>query len=220
MHYHCEIIMPKTKDIENDVEKLMSPFSENNKDEEEALQPFWDWYQIGGRWSGAKEMCSYDSNKLDDFYKALNDNKITVSGLQCGKQEVSPASQIPIVDKLWNEFFPTENGEMTECPVFKHSNNEDSVLSCDICLVEDIPDDLKCCTVIIGGPGYNNELLPQFVMRDSVWNGVNHMDIDWDKNVKTAINMFKEKTKSYRKEYIEKVTPKNDWICVTIDYHS
>lgn len=51
MHYHMEIIMPpmEADQIEKSVADLMAPFDENN--EEIANRHFWDWYQIGGRFS-------------------------------------------------------------------------------------------------------------------------------------------------------------------------
>jgi len=225
MHHHCEIIMPRTKDIGEAIKEIMKPFDENKENEEYASgSSFWDFYVIGGRWAGIKETCGYGEEKMTEFYAALKDNKITVSGFQSGKQTISPASQIPLVDKLWNDFFPTENGEITPCPMFDHSNNQydsDDLLSCDICLVEEIPKNLTCSRVIIAGQNYNDTgLEATFMLCDSQWNGVNHMPINWGKNVKTAIEMFEKQLANYKEEYRDKVTPKPDWLCITIDYHS
>jgi len=54
MHFLAFVIIPKrSKNIEAAVAKAMAPFSE-----EDHSRGFWDWYQIGGRWSG--HLSGYD----------------------------------------------------------------------------------------------------------------------------------------------------------------
>ena len=222
MHHHCEIIMPPTKDIGKAIESIMHPFYEGQ--EEPSGNEFYDFYVIGGRFAGTKETCGFAQEKMDEFYDALKEKKVTVSGLQCGKQEIKPASQIPMVDELWNGFFPTENGEIAPCPMFAHSNNQydsNDLLSCDICLVEEIPKTLKASRVIIAGPTYDDAgIEATFMISDDFWNGVNHVKTIWDGNVLSALEMMKEKLGGYREEYKEKIIPKSNWICITVDYHS
>lgn len=224
MHYHCEIIMPRTKNIGEAIERIMKPFSENHDNSEDISgNEFWDFYVVGGRWAGTKEACEYDEKKIAKFYEALKDKKITVSGLQAGKQTLSPASQIPVVDKLWNNFFPTESGEITSCPKFSHSNDQydsNDLLSCDICLVEEIPESLTCSRVIIAGFSYDDTIEATFMLCDSQWNGVNHMPVTWNRNVKTAIKMFEKSLVNYKEEYRNRVLPQPNWLCTTVDYHS
>lgn len=225
MHHHLEVIMPPSKDIGNDLAKIMNQFSENKENQKEIDgNEFWDFYVIGGRWAGTKEMCGYDEDKLKFFYQRIRDERITVSGFQVGKQEISPAEQIPTVDAIWNEIFPTENGEITKCPVFAHSNNQydsDDFISCDICRFDEIPEKLECSRVIFAGPDYKGEgIQPTFMICDEVWNGVNHMKTNWDGKIKSAIKLFTEKMNHYREEYKEKINPKPNWICITVDYHS
>lgn len=225
MHHHCEIIMPPSNNISEDIKKIMAPFDENphENEDEDTSQGFWDWYIIGGRWAGTKETCRHDPNKISAFNAELNRAGVTVSGIQCGKQELSPASQIPFVDKLWNDMFPTQNGEIVSCPLFNHSNNQynsNDLLGCDIATLDDLPEKLNCSRVIIAGPNYKDDLAVSFMLCEDIWNGVNHMPIDWDGTVQTALAQFKETLSAYRKEYREKVTPQNNWLCVTIDYHS
>lgn len=225
MHYHLEVIMPPTNNIDKALESILSQFDENYNSEDGATgNEFWDFFVVGGRWAGAKETCRYDAGKMEAFYKEMNEKKVTVSGLQCGKQKLDPANQIPMVDDLWCKYFPTENGEITPCPLFSHSNNQydsNDLLSCDICKVDEIPSQLKVERVIIAGPDYDDEKLEaKFMLCGDQWNGVNHMPIDWDGMVLSAIEKYKDKIKSYKDEYRNKQTPKPDWICVTVDYHS
>ena len=223
MHHHLEVIMPPTKDIGIALETIMNPFSEHVKDNE-GYEAFWDFYTMGGRWAGHKELFTYPDDKLDLFYEKIREAKITVSGLQCGKQEISPASQIPKVDKIWNEIFPTENGEIIACPIFKHSNNQydsDDLISCDITRLEDVPPGYKAARVIIAGPNhYDTNIEAKFMLADSAWNGVNFMPIDWDGKIETAVEKYKEDLKSYREDYKAKQIPQKNWLCITIDYHS
>lgn len=224
MHYHCEVIMPPTTDIGGALEEILSPFSEHkDEDEEWTGNEFYDWYVVGGRFAGTKETCGYTEERLEKFYEALRNNKITVSGLQCGKQEISPAEQIPMVDKLWNEIFPTEKGEVVPCPLFAHSNNQydgNDLISCDICLVEEIPKKLEAARVIIAGPKYDDKLGITFMISYDMWNGTNFVRTDWDGFVLSALHMMKKNVRAYKDEYREKITPKPNWICVTVDYHS
>lgn len=225
MHYHLEVIMPPSNDIQATLEEILKPFSENERDNEDySGHAFWDFFVVGGRWAGTKESCTYDSDKLEQFYKQINEAKITVSSVQCGKRELQPSSQIPVVDKMWNDLFPTENGEITPCPIFAHSNNQydgNSLISCDICRVDEIPDSLNCSRVIIAGLSYDDSVIEaKFMFCEDQWNGVNHMPIDWDGNVKNAIEKYVKTLSTYKEDYKEKLIPKPNWICVTVDYHS
>jgi hypothetical protein len=220
MHFHLEVIMPPTKDIEAALDKILLPFSEHEKDSD---RPFWDYYGIGGRWAGTKETCRYDAEKLEQFHKNLKAAKMTVSSIQMGKQKLEPASQIPMVDQMWNELFPTETGEITPCPLFAHANNQfdsNDLLACDICRVDEIAEKLTAHRVIIAAPGYQDELEAQYMLSVDEWNGVNFVQSAWDGKVLTVLEMFKSKIDHYTEEYQAKVTPQPNWICVTVDYHS
>jgi hypothetical protein len=52
MHYHAEVLIKDLVNIEDSIEKAMEPFKETWKEEE--ISGFWDWWQIGGRWTGIK----------------------------------------------------------------------------------------------------------------------------------------------------------------------
>lgn len=228
MHMHCEIVIPPTEDVEGAVETVMKPFRE---EEEDACHPFWDWYVIGGRFAGNKRMGRYDKDILDAFHQWLQDEKVTVSGLQCGKQELQPASQIPKVDAKWNEMFPPPDGKRLPCPLFAHSNDQyghdgKGTLPDDICTLADTPG-ITCARVIIAGPGYNSDTddytgppKAVYMVCEDQWNGVIHMKIDWDRTIKSALTGHAKHIESYKEQYREKMTPQDDWLTVTVDYHS
>jgi hypothetical protein len=217
MHYHLEIIIPRTDDVESAVANILAPFDENGTDDEDGYRKhsFWDWYVIGGRWAGAKLEA-----KLGDmapFYDELKKRNVTVAGLQCGKQTLQPASQIPLVDAMWREMFP-ESG-LDVCPLFDHSP---SVIVGDICTLKEMPERLSASRVIIAGPSYDDpdKFKAVHMIEGSVWNGVSHVDTTWDGNVLNAVNAWRERIAGYADEYQSKNTPTDEWITVTVDYHS
>jgi hypothetical protein len=212
-HYHLEIVMPPTDDVQKAVEKILAPFDEDN---DEASGPFWDFWVIGGRWSGEKLTCALDKTRMDAFFRALSDKRVTVHGLTCGKQEISPASQIPMVDALWREFFP--DSPLKVCPLFRHFNDQyaHSTDFPDVMPLKDVPVELTAERVIIVGP----DLQPASMLQQKFWNGVSWIDAKWDGKLTTALVMHRERLKGYRAEYAKQIDPQPDWLVITVDYHS
>jgi hypothetical protein len=224
MHHHLEIVLPPVEDIETAVAQILKPFDENGQDEDghRNSHAFWDFYVIGGRWAGAKLEAMLDQPKLEQFKAELASRKVTVSGLQFGKQELSPASQIPLVDALWNEFFP--DSPIKVCPLFKHFNDQyqNSEGFPDIMRLAGMPKSLTASHVIIAGPGWQDDgsLEAKYMLQTSIWNGVTHVDAKWDGSVLAAIEEHKKRLEDYKPEYIAKASPTDDWLVVTVDYHS
>jgi len=221
MHEVLEIVMPQVDDIEKAVSQIMEPFNENGDYEERICGGFWDFYIIGGRWAGHKLTAGLDKDALKAFYDDLKIKEVTVSGLQCGKQEISPASQIPLVDELWTSYFPEYAGRA--CPLFNHSNNqyENDCLYGDVLRIKDVPDGVSCSRFIVANYDYDGDKLEAKTMfSDSIWNGVNHEKTDWDGMLRTALSKHINETSNYSQEYKDENTPDDDWIVVTVDYHS
>lgn len=224
MHFKCEIIMPPTDDIEAAVATVLEPFSETG---EESRHAFYDWYVIGGRFAGSKMQASIAPNKLKQFYDWLKAEGCTVSGVQVGKHELQPRSQIPKVDSKWSEMFPEHAGP---CPLFAHSSDQyakSGTLPGDICTVEQIPEGLTAVRVIICKPGFQPEadswtgpVEAAFMLADDVWNGCNFMEVAWDRKVTTALEKYKEKLADYTPAARKALMPRPDWICVTVDCHN
>jgi hypothetical protein len=228
MHSHLEIIIPPTDDIEGSIAAVMKQYDESldpKNEDYSTKHVFWDWYVIGGRWAGNKLMAKFDPVKIEEFQKWCAAEKLTVSGVVAGKQRLQPESQIPKVDAKWNELFGTN----TACPMFDHSNdqygrNGDGTLPDDVLRLGDLPDRVTCSRVIFAGPSFNHEakeghgkytgpLESKFMFCDEVWNGCNHMKVEWDGTVKQALEKYRE---SFRKDFL----PTADWLVVTVDYHS
>lgn len=212
MHYHLEVIMPPTGDIQKSLESILAPFDEGDK---EQSSTFWDWWVIGGRWAGAKREASFPQDKLDAFRQWLTDEGVTVSGIQCGKQEISPASQIPKVDTKWREMF----GITGPCTLFRHSNTEGDALEGDVCKLGEVAN-VTASRVIIAGPAYGGGVEACFMVEQEHWNGVTHIKTVWDGTLNSALAMWKDRSASYKNEWIEAHTPTDEWLVVTVDYHS
>ncbi len=217
MHYHCEIVIPPTADAEASIAEILAAFDENGKDEDgnDNRYAFWDWYVIGGRWAGTKMMAKVDKAKIEQFEAWMQAEKITVSGLTAGKQTLSPADQIPKVDRKWREMF----GGTGPCPMFDHSPK---TIGGDICRLVDVPPGMTCCRVIIGGPSWRDDgtLEAKSMISDSMYNGVDWVDTAWDKTLPAALALHRKRFEHAKPDYREKVTPGDDWLAVTVDYHS
>lgn len=224
MHYHLEVILPPVANLVEAVAQILEPFREEGEDEEgnQNFHAFWDWYVIGGRWAGAKLEATLNLEKKEAFYAELTKRGVTVSGVQAGKQKLQPESQIPMVDALWCEYFP--ESPLKVCPFFDHFNNQyqNSDGFPDVMRLKDVPRELTASHVIIAGPTWKDDesLEARYMLQDSIWNGVTHVDTKWDGKVQTVIDEHKERLKNAKPEYAAKHIPQDDWLVVTIDYHS
>lgn len=228
-HAHLEVIFPKVENVEDAVAKIMSEFNENQDDRWMAGKyGFWDWYVIGGRWSGQKIMCMVDPVKLESYVAELVARKVTVHGLQAGKQEIHPVDQIPMVDKLWCDMFP-EIAHIAKCyPQFKHFNNqyESSSRYPDVMSLKDVPKSLEAERVIIASFDFDPESKTwsnktkfdaQYMIARAEWNGVSHIDTVWDGKIETAVKMHADRI---NEKVRDQLVPNDDWLCVTVDYHT
>lgn len=214
MHYHLELIIPPTGYVDDTVKDAMSAFAEEIYDPDygewrDNPQGFYDWYVIGGRWTGAKAEALISEDEIDLFTDHLMNIGITVSGLQAGKPTLQPVDQAETVDALWCQWFPQWPG--TQCPLFDHYNE-----GSDIWPLDAVPPGLTAAKVLI----YNGDY-PVFMLDTEIWNGVTHQPTAWDGNVLDAAQQWREalSTRSYNEDFKRKSTPGSDWLAVTIDFH-
>lgn len=223
MHTHLEIVMPPTDDVKAAVGQILRPFQVEGIDRLASYSRyrFWDFYVIGGRYSGAKLLAMFDSERRKEFDAELQRRGVTVSGFTCGKQELDPASQIPMVDRLWVEFFP--NSPIKACPLFSHYNDQyiHSDGFPDILRIEDMPQSLEAGHVIVAAFDPVDEgFEAEYMVEEFVNNGVTLFKTGWDGLVASALADHKERLKKCHPKMEERCTPKDDWLVVTVDYHS
>jgi hypothetical protein len=226
MHYHLEIILPPTEDIEAAVAQVMAPFQEepsDSDDEENSNYPFWDFYVIGGRYAGEKLKALLGEDEINAFSDKLKDLNITVSGVRCGKETLEPYSQVAIIDKLWNEAFP--NSPVKKCPFFSHFNNQyvHSVGYPDVMKLGELPMGFKASKVIIAGPhweGHPGKLEAKRMDKDAIYNGVDYQTTTWDTRVHSSVTAYVQQLSNASEERKATHVPTDDWLVVTVDYHS
>ena len=183
MHYHCEIILPPGVPIKETVAQVLRPFNETLPEDDEGKCPgFWDWYQIGGRWTGAHDP-SYDP-------------------------EADPRNRAEPGDPLGQP-----NGVLwpTRWAPFEG----------DVMPISAIPEGLSCARLIVAGPSYDDSKIEaSFMLSDSIWNGVNFEKTNWDKTVQGGLSMFSEHCSMRSEQWVQRHLPTDDWLAVTVDYHS
>ena len=214
MHYHLEIVIPPTEDIEKAISEIMTPFDENGEDSDHA---FWDFYSIGGRWAGNKTKSKLDPEKLKSFYDWMKSENVMVKGFTCGKEELANKETEEKVDAKWREIFPEAGNK---CLLFKHSNNQyDEFLDGDICPISEVPDNFECERIIFASK-HDNKYQADCMIQTEYWNGVSLNKTVWDGHFDNAIKIMNEEYSYYKDEYRKEKTPKSDWLVVTVDYHS
>jgi len=224
-HYHCEILIPPTDEVATAVELVLRRFDESGdptEEEEDNRYAFWDYFVIGGRWSGSKMQAGLDPAKVEAFYEWLRTEKVTISSVQFGKQTLSPSDQREKVDAKWNEMFPSE--KLIPCPIFSHSGES---MPGDIMKLRDVPERLRAERVIIARPGfemvskdYTGPIEAAFMLARDAWNGCNHMPVKWDGSIAAALADYRDDLSRCSPAYRAVVEPTEDWLAVTVDYHS
>lgn len=214
MHYHLEIIMPpcSPSEIEARVSEIMAPWEEGGKDEygDEQRHGFWDWYEIGGRYTGSHRRASFDPEKLSVFYDAIRDAGVQIKGLVLGKEELATDADRAKVESLWREFFPDDE---IGCQDFKDYDGADV----DYRTVEAIGKHLSAYRVIVADWHEWKEernLRAKRMLTKEIWNGVEHQDAKWTGSVPDLISEVRS-VDNWRSVDIG-----DDWLCVTVDYHS
>lgn len=216
MHKIAEVVIPPVADIPTAIKQVMDSFIGDNEDHAD----WWDWWVIGGRWSGHKIEARIGTERLDAFVAELTAMKLTVSGFQSGRQSLNPASQCETVDAMWRERFP---GFGDKCILFSHARDQyakGAMHADDVCRVEELPADLTCARLIVAKPHWDkethpNELEAGYMLATDFWNGVSIQKTDYAGSVAEGIQRARE--------YIGKTNlPQvlDSWLVVTVDYHN
>jgi hypothetical protein len=220
MHYHAEVILPANVNaagIPDLITDLLSEYNENNS---EGCNQFFDWLVVGGRWAGTKLEATLDKQKLEAFKERLMEMEVKVHGVVAGKQSLLPEFIEP-VDKLWREMFP-DAGQ--HCTLFEHANDKydsTSLISGDICTLDKLPLDFTAARVIFAAPIDGEWRITGMYVRE-IWNGECHQKTEWDGRIMSAVAAFDQHIANYKDSYKAQISIENlqDWIAVTIDYHS
>ena len=233
MHHRCEVIFPPVDDVEQTVGQILAPFYEGRVDDDGddghlAKHAFWDWWVLGGRFSGGKLQAVLDPERLGVFDTRMRAMEVTVSGLVAGKDSLEPETQIPVVDALWQELFP-EYGDIP-CPFFAHSEgrlNTSKLFPADVCRLDQVPESYTSARLVVASVSFDHDtgthtgpLQAKYMLSKDLWNGLNHQDAVWQGNVLKGVEMYRKQLERYKEEYRAVALPQPDWLSVTVDYHT
>ena len=208
-HEWLEIIMPGCDDIEVAIATILKPYNLNESNPDGDYR-FWDFYDIGGRFSGRKLRENLDQERLDKFGAAMDELHLTVHGVQWGKPKLEPASQQEQVDRLWQEFFP--DCPVKACPYFQHAGPS---LVGDVLFLSEVKDAHPFRLIIA-----NSEGRVVYRLEKKIYNGTIFQETDWSGSLREGLGKFEEYASVFTPEYRAEVTPQDDWLVVTVDYHS
>ena len=172
MHYHCEVYLEeRPENIFETVSKIMEPYFLILPDEDDEYNPngFWDWFVIGGRWSGAHTEMLLDQEKLKQFYKICDEKELFWVGPD-RPAEVQEAKRKEEFLKL----FPDFKGIIPTCrDTYRIDGYSDDIIE-----VEKVTEHLSCYTLI----------LPDEVLHTEIWDGNKFCETHFDGCVKHALD--------------------------------
>lgn len=202
-------------DLSAVVSAAMAPY---NEDSEDRKNTFWDWWVIGGRYSGEVLTSRLGTERLEQFNAVLNSRKVMVKGLVCGKEELADSQTEEMVDALWRDMFPDSG--LAKCPLFKHGSpsqyDKRGELPFDVCKVEDVPASHAQFSIALIELDYEKKPSITQLLHREIWNGSTHQDTAWDGTFATALEHFNKRMGRCR----EPATVMPQDTVVTVDYHS
>jgi hypothetical protein len=163
MHNHAEIYLKVVPiNLEEAIDKIMAPFNEEDGDNE---QGFWDWYQIGGRYTGS-HIEGYDP----DSDPSKQETCWVCQGT--GIRDDALGVMRRLEDHTYKCNGCQGTGKMTKWPT------EWGYLPQDIIQVKDVTDNLTCYTFIFPGDA---------VFQKKKWDGNTFVETDFNGKVKSLL---------------------------------
>lgn len=224
-HYVCEIALPRGYPIVKGVKEIMEAEAFKSEGDEYGSK-WWDYYKIGGRFSGDKTIAGLGIH-VQEFARELERRNVTVHPVQMGRPELHPDSQIPDVDSLWRQWFPDVGGP---CPLFHHARRDikgREYYPDDVCSVGGVPENYTCHRLIIAGPHWDKdrkELEPKFMLVRDFYNGVTWQNTAFDGNLKSVFRAIFECRRPESNDVCPYFGIPKDfdalWNLVTVDYHN
>jgi hypothetical protein len=200
MHYHCEVHLEEKpedfSELESMVERIMSSYQEGYA----YGNPFWDWYQIGGRWTGVKDnsydpkedprnhevctLCNGTGFRTDPIGEESREKNTSYICNACGERDddtgtwkhgkLGPGKRV-----MWPTGWAHHPG--------------------DLMPVTEIPDDLSCYTLIVDGRVFHKR--------------------EWDNGEQDFRDTRFGKEGCNVKKTLDRIGVKDGFL-VTVDYHS
>jgi len=195
MHYHCEIYVSEINNIEDQIEEIMEPFQEEYHEEKDEMSGFWDWWQIGGRWTGAhsdKYDPQKDERNLEECW-VCNGTGLRIDDVGIQAREEDPSYTCNGCGDYNQKMKRWEFGEYGKGITLKWPTQWAEAYEIDVMPLDRVKEDFTCHTLIANGNAYQKEK----------WDGDNWVKTEFDGNVKNMLEKLK----------IDK------GFLVTVDYH-
>lgn len=125
----------------------------------------WDWFVVGGCWSGEKLMAKLDPNKVKAFSAEFEKRGYGWTSMEHPEEERRRDTH-----KLFMKYFPNFKGEI---PVYRDQYKEGGGEG-DICKVSELPEKFSCHTLIIPGKRSAEVLMTQ------EWDGKDFVKTSFD----------------------------------------
>lgn len=217
MHYQAEVFIPSNKNVEAQIERIMSPYDENERcvfkeikegdedyedyDEDKITgkrgywtnpKGFWDWFEIGGRWSG-------EHDDYDPYSNPINYEPCYIcggTGFRCDNVGMEARDDDPTYTCNGCGQYDNENKVWTHGKIGKGLKPKWNVARYDgdVVAIKDIKKELTAYTLIVNGE----------VFHKKEWNGETFVDGGFNGNV---LEKLKE-------------LGITDGYLVTVDYHN
>ena len=170
MHYHAEVWVPEKENYKQQVDKTLANFSEDNGG-------FYDWYVIGGRWSGEHTLWSLKKKFGARKINKINDEFDSKFGWWTNKDNSNELRA-----KQYEEVFRKHiSKEQYDGPMIAWRDNykEDGYKD-DIIALVDIPwEYFSCYTLVLSERGKGFENRTQY-FQSEVWNGSTFQKAEYD----------------------------------------
>lgn len=162
MHYHAEIYLKKNTDIDMHIADMMNPHKERFFEEEDKFVGWWDWYQVGGRWTGVH------NPEYDPCEDPRNHEPCSVCGGTGYRTDVlgernrfkEPSYTCNGCGEFDRESGKWRHGSLGKGLRVKWPSSFASA-SCDVMSLEDVrktSPDLNCYTLMVGEDHYHKEI--------------------------------------------------------------
>jgi hypothetical protein len=155
MHFHCEVWVPKKEDYISQVHKALAGLSEEDTriSDEDCGNGFYDWYVIGGRWSGEHTMWLLRKNFGDKIEKISKEFEKEFGWFTNG--ENSREKRAKQYEEVFRRHISKEEWSGEPLPSWRNSYKEDG-FDDDIIAISDVPwEQFDCYTLMIDGYIYH-----------------------------------------------------------------
>jgi len=192
MHYHGEIWVPNKNGYRSQVDKALEGLTEENNG-------FYDWYVIGGRWSGEHTLWllknKFGSRKIDRIHDEFDKKHGWWTNSEKSKELRAKQYEEVFRNHISEEEY---NGIM---PAWRDNYKEDGYED-DILAVTDIPRKFFTCYTLVLSPRGEKWEEERKYYHSEIWNGSIHQDTEFNpKEILEQHNIY-------------------DGFLVTVDYHN